>query len=1430
MPVTFNYNSWQFKREWNNEESCQHEPHLPFGVERRLKPVGGRGRKRQRPGQIGPRHCGGYSEHLSRRFNGASSPPPPPALAASAANALVSAGSGKVVTQGATTTVTQTSQRLAIDWLNLSTTANEALVFKQPNAQAIALNRITGSSPSNLLGSLTANGQVFILNPNGVLFGAGAQVNVGSLVASTLRLDNTNFMAGNYQFAGDANGSVINQGTITVAPGGTLALMAPVVQNTGTLSAPGGSVLLAGAQGVSLTLQPEGGLVAYTLDSGSAQAMVDNGGLIQAGGGHVVLTAKGVDAMSKAVVNHSGVIEAQTVGSKNGVIELLGDMQSGTVNVSGKLDASAPNADGKGGDGGFIETSAAMVKVADTAQITTAAVAGKAGTWLIDPLDITINSGLASTISTSLNTGNVTISTAGGNTPSTASGEATGGNGDIFVNSAVNWSANKLTLSAGRYININANLNASGTAKLTLEYGLASADGAGSDYSLASGAKVNLPAGQNFSTKQGTTGTTIDYTVITSLGSVGSTTGTDLQGISGSLTGNFALGGDIDATLTLGWANGAGFSPIGSRGTPFSGMANGLGHFIKNLTINRPTTDYVGLFGGAGRATSIKNIRLDGGNIRGGNSVGALVGDLNDGRISDSYSTINVEGSNSIGGLIGAANMGTIVNSYATGNILATGNVAGGLIGYSNSGLIVNSYATGNVGVVGDRAGGLVGSSNAMTISTSFATGNITANGNEAGGLVGYMNATRLIDGYATGSVSGIDYVGGISGRVVGSQTINSYSTGSVGGTGTNVGGFLGYADPNEIGFGAYRGYWNITTSGLAVGSGGTGLTTTQMQTQSTYTGWDFVNTWRIVEGSSYPMLRALTQGKIILASARDIEKVYDKTAWSGGIINYSGFTAGDTSSALQGTIRWVGTAEGAINAGNYSLVPSGLYSQKYEVVYVPGTLTIQPRPVDVSVAKTYNGNSTFTSGFVVSNGVLAGDTVNLSGSATVSSANAGSYAAFSSNNLVSSNPNYTAKPQYVYTGALGKVAATIAIDPAIEAARLAAIAAAAEADRLAAIEAARVAELARQAAIVAEQARLAEVLRLAREGAAAEAARLAALEAARVAEVARQAAIVAEQARLAEVIRLAREAAKAEADRVANANAAAVLGTMAFSMTPAAPTQMYIASNVTSIPKIYTEAYLKNLTLEELKNIQKEISNNYGWEALPNPMGQNYRNALSNLESQRTLELENSNVVFASYADMLNLGTQVLSASMSAVSAAGIPNPIGRPSGDFLSVSTRKFKELANNDLFMRGLDSAGAILSEPGVDSARNLIFGGLELADIGNDKVMKVLEAGVKIITYGFEKGFLTNTEAMKIFSTIADVSAEFAPPGVFKIAGKAASGIFDTWSLAVDLQTKSDEFVVNARELINIKYDLNVRKVFESYVIDSIQHNQTIVSNF
>ncbi|HKV54063.1 MAG TPA: filamentous hemagglutinin N-terminal domain-containing protein, partial [Candidatus Binataceae bacterium] len=132
------------------------------------------------------------------------------------------AGQASVSRSGTNTLVTQGTDRAAINWLGFDIAADESVRFAQPSASSIALNRVLGQNPTEIFGSLTANGQVFILNPNGVLFGKGAQVDVAGLVASTLSLSNEDFMAGRYRFTASAAaglGEVANQGDITANGG-----------------------------------------------------------------------------------------------------------------------------------------------------------------------------------------------------------------------------------------------------------------------------------------------------------------------------------------------------------------------------------------------------------------------------------------------------------------------------------------------------------------------------------------------------------------------------------------------------------------------------------------------------------------------------------------------------------------------------------------------------------------------------------------------------------------------------------------------------------------------------------------------------------------------------------------------------------------------------------------------------------------------------------------------------------------------------------------------------------------------------------------------------------------------------------------------------------------------------------------------------------
>ena len=366
----------------------------------------------------------------------------------------VAAGNATITAGNQTLTVNQSSQNAVLNWQSFSIGKDNAVVFVQPSSSAVALNRVVGPDPSKIFGSLTANGSVFLVNSNGIVFGKDASVNVGGLVASTLDISDTDFMNGRYTFAG-AGGSVLNNGKIS-ADKGYVALLGGHVDNRGVISAKLGTVALAAGQAITLDLAGDG-LLNVAIDKGAVKALVQNGGLLQADGGKVILTAQAAGELLATVVNNTGIIQARTIGNRDGRIVLLGDMRSGTVNVAGVLDASAPT----GGNGGFVETSAASVKVANSVRITTDAPLGTNGTWLIDPKDFIIGAGgdiSGATLSAQLVTTNVTISTLA------SAGDNTGGNGDIFVNDAVAWTASgvptTLTLNALRDININAAITA----------------------------------------------------------------------------------------------------------------------------------------------------------------------------------------------------------------------------------------------------------------------------------------------------------------------------------------------------------------------------------------------------------------------------------------------------------------------------------------------------------------------------------------------------------------------------------------------------------------------------------------------------------------------------------------------------------------------------------------------------------------------------------------------------------------------------------------------------------------------------------------------------------------------------------------------------------------------------------------------------------
>jgi len=280
-------------------------------------------------------------------------------------NGQITAGSGSISQSGNVMNVVQGSDRMAASWNTFNIGSAATVNFAQPSASSVALNRVTSSDASQIMGRLNANGQVYLINPSGILFGQGSAVNVGGLVASSLNLSDANFMAGNNRFeAGGAGGAVINQGSIVAADGGYVALLGAQVRNEGSITARLGSVMLGAGEKVTLDFNGDG-LINMQVSDPSLGASVVNQGLLKADGGVVVMSARSSDALLSNVVNNEGVIEATSLQRRNGVV-LLDGGGAGVVAVNGRVDVSGR---GAGETGGSFKALGQYVGVFDGARI-----------------------------------------------------------------------------------------------------------------------------------------------------------------------------------------------------------------------------------------------------------------------------------------------------------------------------------------------------------------------------------------------------------------------------------------------------------------------------------------------------------------------------------------------------------------------------------------------------------------------------------------------------------------------------------------------------------------------------------------------------------------------------------------------------------------------------------------------------------------------------------------------------------------------------------------------------------------------------------------------------------------------------------------------------------------------------------------------------
>lgn len=245
-----------------------------------------------------------------------------------------------------------------VDFYKFGVMKDHQLDVVMPDAGR-ALYRVIGNSRSEIMGTLNSNGSLFLINQNGVLFGQGSEVNVGNIVASSLNISNDDFLQGRYQFnAANQFGTVENRGVIKAQNEGYIVMLGNTVDNSGTLVASNGSVVLGSAQTATLDFFGNG-LVKAKLSGDALQANIKNSGGIYADGGFVQMAT---NARASAI-NISGIVEANQLVERNGVIRLEGG-DNAKVEVSGQLIAN-----GNGTTGGSITVTGEQVALMNGAML-----------------------------------------------------------------------------------------------------------------------------------------------------------------------------------------------------------------------------------------------------------------------------------------------------------------------------------------------------------------------------------------------------------------------------------------------------------------------------------------------------------------------------------------------------------------------------------------------------------------------------------------------------------------------------------------------------------------------------------------------------------------------------------------------------------------------------------------------------------------------------------------------------------------------------------------------------------------------------------------------------------------------------------------------------------------------------------------------------
>src|SRR6185437_8287169 len=286
-------------------------------------------------------------------------------------------GQAIIQTLSQETLIKQSTKKSIINWNSYNVLKGESVIYQEPNSKSISLNRVLGGQAATILGKIQSNGQVWLVDPNGVLFGKGSTVNAAGLLATTADIANSDFMGGKYQFgiaSPNASAGIANYGTISTQ-GGSTVLAAPTVDNEGTISAKLGTVAVGAGKTFAVDFDGDN-LLSFAVSVPAANAQIKNAGTIAADGGTVQLTARSVGNIVDNVINTTGIVQANSVSIKNGTVILDGGA-NGTVSVSGTVSAQGLT---PGSTGGTVQVTGATIDLTIGANIN---VSGQAGGGLV---------------------------------------------------------------------------------------------------------------------------------------------------------------------------------------------------------------------------------------------------------------------------------------------------------------------------------------------------------------------------------------------------------------------------------------------------------------------------------------------------------------------------------------------------------------------------------------------------------------------------------------------------------------------------------------------------------------------------------------------------------------------------------------------------------------------------------------------------------------------------------------------------------------------------------------------------------------------------------------------------------------------------------------------------------------------------------------